>query len=330
MFDLVFFGTSAAAPSIYRGLTSQMVLANEYRFLIDCGEGTQRQILKSGLGFKRLNHILVTHSHLDHVLGLGGLLSTLTRWEDLEEIHLWAGGPTLERIENLIHGVVFMGHAPPIPLHLHALMSGSFFEDRKFSVSAFPVRHQGPGNFGFLFEEPTHRPFLPEKAKALGVPFGPERGQLVKGQAITLDDGRVVHPNDVMGEAEPGVKLVHIGDCGSVNNLYEVAENADCLVIESTYLDEEKQMAKQFGHLTAGNAARFAKEVGVKTLILTHISRRNRESDIRNEAQAIFPETYVARDFDHFRVTRGRAVEKLDADPLSSEEDEATYQLGAE
>jgi ribonuclease Z len=310
MFELVFFGTSAAAPSIHRGLTSQMLIANEYRFLIDCGEGTQRQILQSGLGFKKLNRIMVTHSHLDHILGLGGLISTLTRWESLDEIDIWAGEATMERIKNLLFGVVLIGQRPPIPVNMNLVYPGVIFEDRHFTISAFPVRHQGE-NYGYVFEERPYRPFLEEKAQALSIPFGPERGRLVAGETVTLSDGRIIQPEQVVGDAVPGAKYVHVGDCGSVDNLYEIAAGADCLVIEATYIDEEIEMARKFGHLTAGDSARFAKEAGVKTLILTHISRRNREIDVIREAQSIFPDTYVARDFDHFEIHRDRAVTKL-------------------
>ncbi len=311
MFELHFLGTSAAAPSIYRGLSSHMVLANEYRFLIDCGEGTQRQILQSGLGFKRLNRILLTHSHLDHILGLGGLVSTLTRWENLDRLDIWGGKSTLYRVQTLLFNVVMLGQRPPIPIELHTVETGLILEDKNFTVSAFPVKHQGVENFGYVFQEKTRRPFLEEKARVLGVPFGPIRGKLVAGESITLDDGRVITPEDVLGEPMRGVKYVHVGDCGYTGNLIDIVADADCLVIEATYLNDEKDMARQFGHLTASDSALLAKEAGVKTLILTHISRRNRESDVLSEAQAIFPNSYVARDFDHFQMNREKPVEKV-------------------
>lgn len=319
MFEIVFLGTSAAAPTIHRGLTAQMVLAGEHRFLVDCGEGTQRQLLRSGLGFKRLTKILLTHAHLDHILGLGGLISTLTRWEELPCIDIWASEPTLERVDNLIHKVVFLGQRSPIPITFHPLQEGVFFEDKKFTISAFPVRHQGGGNFGFCFQEKPHRPFLAERAAALGVPNTAVRARLVAGERITLDDGRVIEPDDVLGEEQAGVKVVHIGDCGNIDNLKKTAANADCLVIEATYLDDEQDLAQQYGHMTAGSAARFAREVGVKTLILNHVSRRSREYEIRQEAQTYFPETYVARDFDHFAVAKNKSVVKMIAQ--SQEED---------
>lgn len=308
MFEIIFLGTSASAPSIYRGLPAQVVLAEEHRFLIDCGEGTQRQILKSGIGFKRLTRILLTHGHLDHILGLGGLLSTFMRWESVEELEIWGSRYTLDRVQDLLYGVVLRGARPPIPLHLIDLQPGLIFEARKFTVSAFPVSHRGPGNFGFLFEERSRRPFLVERAEALGVPAGPERGVLARGEPLTLPDGRVVHPDDVLGPEVPGAKLVHIGDIARTDNLPPTLHGADALVIEATYLESEADIAADFGHITAAQAARCAGDLEVRTLILTHLSRRSRERDVLDEARAIFPHTYVARDFDRFTVAKGKPV----------------------
>jgi ribonuclease Z len=304
MFEVIFLGTSSSAPSIHRGLSSHIVLHRQYRFMIDCGEGSQRQILQSGLGFKRLDTVLLTHGHLDHILGLGGLVSTLSRWENLDRLDIYGGSHTLERVGNLLFKVVFPDIQPPVAINLIPLQPGLIMADEKFTLSAFSVSHRGPDCFGFLFEEKPHRPFLNEKAEALGVPFGPERSQLVQGQAVTLADGRLIQPDDVLGEAQPGTKYVHIGDVGRTDNLLAICHEADALVIEATYTEEEGEMASQFGHLTAARAARLAKEAGVKTLILTHISRRYHERDIRREARAIFRNTYVARDLDHFRITR--------------------------
>jgi ribonuclease Z len=308
MFEVIFLGTSSSAPSAHRGLSAHVVLYRQHRFLIDCGEGTQRQILQSGLGFKRLNRVLLTHGHLDHILGLGGLVSTLSRWENLDSIDIYGGRATLRRVANLIFKVVFPGGRSPIDVNLLVLRPGIIMEDDKLSLSAFPVQHRGPGCFGFLFEEKPHRPFLADKAEALGVPFGPERAQLVRGQSITLAGGRTIRPEDVLGEPVPGTKYVHIGDVGRTDNLLDVCYRADALVIEATYTEEEAELAQQFGHMTAARAARLARDAEVKTLILTHLSRRYYERDVRLEAQAIFPNTYVARDFDHFQITRAGTI----------------------
>lgn len=304
MFEILFLGTSASAPSAKRGLSGQIVSHNEYRFLVDCGEGTQRQILQSGIGFKRLTRILLTHGHLDHILGLGGLLSTFLRWEAIEQLEILGGRSTLERVRTLLYDVVLRGNQPPMPLILTEIKPGVIFEADDFSVTAIPVTHRGPDCLGYVFEEKARRPFLSQKADELGVPFGPERGKLVAGQEITLTDGRRISPDDVLGEWEKGSKFVLIGDAGRTDNLLEYCRDADGLVIESTYLDEEADMARQFSHLTARMAAELALNAGVKKLILTHISRRYREKDVLAEAQSIFPNTVVARDFDNYQIKR--------------------------
>jgi len=304
LFEVIFLGTSASAPSIHRGLSAQVVTYRDQRFLIDCGEGTQRQILRSGIGFRRLNRILITHGHLDHILGLAGLLSTFARWEAIDDLEIWAGRWALERIHDLLFGVVLRGARPPMRIDLVPIEEGLILTEGDLRLSAIPVAHRGPGCFGFLFEESPRRPFLPERAEALGLPAGPIRRDLVQGRPVKLPDGRTIRPDDVLGPLTPGTRLVHVGDCGRTDDLVEACRGADGLIIEATYLEVEAEMAHQFGHLTARQAADLARRAEVSHLYLTHISRRYREAEVLEEASALFPATTVVRDFDTLQIRR--------------------------
>lgn len=304
MFEIFFLGTSASAPSARRGLSSLLVKHNEHRFLIDCGEGTQRQILQSGIGFKSLNRILLTHGHLDHILGLGGLMSTFIRWESIEHLEICAGRSVLERVKVLVNDVVLRGTTPPMMLSYREITPGLVYDEDDFTVTAVPVTHRGPDCLGYIFEEKSRRPFLAEKADTLGIPFGRERSLLVNGQSITLANGSTIHPQDVLGEELPGTKLAVIGDTGRAEELLPYVAGAHGLVIESTYLNVDVDMARQFSHLTARDAAELAGKAGVGLLMLNHISRRYREKEVLAEAQSIFPNTFVARDFDYYSVKK--------------------------
>lgn len=302
MFDLIFLGTAASAPLPKRGLSSAVVCHDEYRFLVDCGEGTQRQLLSSGLGFRRLEHILITHPHLDHMLGLGGMLSTLSQWETLDGLAIYGGKSTLDKVEDLAYRIVFRGGRPPIKIDFVELKPGVVLKGEDFDLVAFPVKHRGPDCFGFVFQEHSRRPFLNDKATALGVPLGPERRDLIAGKSIMLSDGRMVRPDEVLGDLRQGAKLVMTGDIGETESILPIAKNATAIVTESTYMDVDAELAKENGHLTAKRAALFARDANAQQLILNHISGRYRDRDLEDEARAIFANTIVARDFDSFKI----------------------------
>jgi ribonuclease Z len=307
MFELVFLGTSASAPSVARNVSATMVLYRDYRFLIDAGEGTQRQILRSGLGFRKVERVLLTHGHLDHILGLGGLVSTFNRWDvEQQQMEIYGSKQTLQRVRDLLLGVVLRGQRGDLWIDFKELQGGEvFLQEARFSVRAFPVEHRGSESLGYLFEEQSRRPFLNERAEALGVPFGPERARLVAGESITLADGRTVTPDEVLGPDEAGMKLVYIGDVDNPAPLLEYARDADALVIEATYADEEAEMVSSHGHITARIAAEFAREANVKALYLNHISRRYNGPEVEAQAREVFPSAVVVRDLDRIAVKRG-------------------------
>ena len=211
--------------------------------------------------------------HLDHILGLGGLISTFGRWEAIEEIEIWGGTWALDRVERLME-VVFGPGRRPIRIEFCDVRRGVLLEDEAFVLSAFPVTHRGPGCFGYAFEEKSRRPFLAHRAEALGVPRGPERGRLVRGEPVTLDDGTVIQPQDVLGPEQAGARLVFVGDAATTRNLHSEAQGADVLVIEATYLSRERDLAHDFGHLTALEAAELARDARAKTLM----SNRHRQN----------------------------------------------------
>ena len=297
IFRLTFLGTSASVPSAERNHPALLVEAGGHRILVDCGEGTQRQLLRSGAGFRRLHRLLLTHAHFDHILGIPGLFSTLRlrQSDDLLTVH---GGPdTLDLLMRMLAGLWGEGRAP-IPLELEPLTPGRFLDAGEFTIDCFQVRHRDTDSYGFVLETPPRRHLRAEHLTSLGVPDGPVRKELAEGRSITLADGRTVAPEDVLGPPERGKKLVIIGDTESTDELAEHVRGADLLVIEATFLERDAAMARDYGHLTAAQAASLAATSNVKQLILTHISGRYADEEILAEAVRAFPNSRIAADLD--------------------------------
>jgi ribonuclease Z len=303
MFEVCFLGTSASAPSVERNLTSTMLIHEGERFLLDCAEGTQRQILRSGLGFKDLKRIFLTHGHLDHILGIGGLTSTFGRWEAISHIEIYGGGWALDRVRDLMK-VVLRGKEVDIQIDFIQVKPGALVHEKNLEICAFGVLHRGTGCFGFVFQESAKRPFLVERAAELGVPEGPERRRLVAGESVTLADGRVVNPDQVLGDLVPGTKLVYVGDTARTDEIIGPARGADALVMESTYVSADVEIARRYGHITAAEAAECARAANVRQLYLTHISRRYSGGVVEAEARSIFPNATVVSDLDRVVVKR--------------------------
>jgi ribonuclease Z len=301
MFALTFLGTSASVPSAERNHPALLVEAGTHRTLVDCGEGTQRQLLRSGAGFRRLHRILLTHAHFDHILGIPGLFSTLRLRRSDEPMTIHGGPGALEAVIRLLAGCWGEGRAP-IPVEFVPLTEGQVFDAGTFSVSCFPVRHRDTDSFGFAFESAIRRHLRPDRLAALAVPDGPLRKELAEGRLVTLADGRSIDPEDVLGPPEGRKKLVVIGDTETTDGLAAYVRGADMLVIEATFLQRDLSVARDYGHLTAAEAAALAAAGDVKQLVLNHISGRYTDEEILMEARGTFPNSCVAKDFDRIEI----------------------------
>lgn len=303
MFDLVFLGTSAAAPSAERGSPALHVSRGPDRFLVDCGEGTQRQLMRARLGFRGLRHVLLTHAHLDHIAGLAGLVATRALFGIEQPIEIVGSAETIAYVGHYL--ALTVGRERAARYRLHAVEPGRVGSWPGWRLDAFAVAHRGTQSLGYCFAEEARSPLIPERLAALGVPDGPARRELAEGRLVTLADGRIIAPEMVRGPPVAGARLVVIGDVEDVALLTPQADGADALVIEATYLDRDAALARAHGHLTAAAAARLAREARVAQLLLTHISGRYGPNEILAEAAAVFPDTKVVADFDRIAVRAG-------------------------
>jgi ribonuclease Z len=296
--DLVFLGTSASAPTSSRAPMALLVRRGGERLLFDCAEGTQRQLMRSTLGLPDLEQVFITHFHADHYLGLPGMLKTFALRQ--RELPLTVYGPpglrelhaTLKRVFGKL----------TYPLAIEELRPGEAVEADGYRILAFPVHH-GVSAVGYaLVEEPRPGRFDVGAADMLGVPNGPERGALQRGESVTLPDGRVVTPDEVLGDPRPGRRIVIPGDTAPVETVQVLAAGADVLVHEATFAEDERDRAAETLHSTARQAAEVAREAQVRLLALTHLSPRYFGSELAEEARDVFPATVVPRDFDVIEV----------------------------
>lgn len=296
--DLVFLGTAASAPTAARGTAAMLVRRGGDRLLIDCGEGTQRQLLRSDVGLVDLEHIFLTHHHADHVLGLPGMLKTFGLRG--RELGITVYGPRGTRALLGSLGVV-VGRVP-YPLDAVELDVGESVAFEGYCIETFAVAHR-TASIGYALREDL-RPgrFDVAAADALGVPNGPPRGALQRGEPVVLPDGRSVAPEDVVGPARRGRTVVVTGDTAPARSVVEAAAAADVLVHEATFLADERARARETGHSTAAEAALVAREADVGLLALTHLSARYAPSQVADEAREIFDRTVVPRDFDLLSV----------------------------
>jgi ribonuclease Z len=292
--DVVFVGTAGSTPTARRAPSATLVRRGGERLLFDCGEGTQRQLLRSDVGLIDLEEIFVTHFHADHFLGLPGMLKTFALRG--RELPLTLYGP--RGLADLMGSLRRIFGKLTYPYEIVELRPGETLPRDGYDLRAVSVRH-GAGALGYALVE-HERPgrFDVEVADALGVPSGPERGLLQHGEAVTLPDGRVIAPAQVLGAARPGRTVVLSGDTAPVQSVVDAAAGADLLVHEATFLDDDVERARETDHSTAREAAGVARDAGVKLLALTHISSRYFGGDVEREAREVFADTVVPRDFD--------------------------------
>jgi len=302
MFELIFLGTAAAVPSAERGFPALYVAKGANRLLIDCGEGTQRQLTRAECGLGGLSHVLLTHAHLDHVLGLAGLLATLALYRVRGTVEIMGSEETITFTRRYLGETI--GPERDGGYRLRPVTPGPILVQSDWRLEAFPVVHRATGSLGYVFRDETRYPLLAERLDALGVPKGRERAELAQGHSVIVADGHCITPEMVHGPAVAGAKLTVVGDTEEIATLIEPVRGADLLVIEATFLERDASLARARGHLTAAAAGQLARDAGVSELLLTHISERYKPSEILAEAKLWFPNVRIAADFDRTLVRR--------------------------
>lgn len=295
--SVVFVGTAGSTPTPRRGLTSLLIRRGGDQLLFDCGEGTQRQLIRS-VGLGDIEHVFLTHFHADHILGLPGMLKTFALRGREVPLTLY-GPPGLQRVIAEFSSVI--GRLP-FDFEVYEMAAGEELGFKGYRVSGFDVEHRGRA-FGYsLIEADRPGVFDIDRARELGVTHGPDYGVLQRGGEVTTAEGRVVTADEVVGETRRGRRLVYTGDTAPCDAVVEAASGADVLIHESTFGDDEAARARETAHSTARQAAEVARDAGVELLCLTHVSGRYFGKELRAQAREVFENTELPRDFDVVEV----------------------------
>ena len=294
MLSVTFLGTGAACPTVDRNVAALAVQREGETILFDCGEGTQRQMMRYGVGFS-FTEVFFTHFHADHMLGITGLLRTMGLQDRTAPVTLYGPRGAL----RILGAAMSLGiERNKFPVEVVEIEAGQRLARDEYDIVVFETEHRAD-TVGYALAEHTRLGrFHPDRARELGVPEGPLWGRLHKGETVTLDDGRTVGPADLVGAPRRGRTVVYSGDTRPHLALLHAARGADLLIHEATFGGDEAERAIETGHSTAAEAARVALEAGVRQLVLTHISPRyTRDApELLAEARAVFPETLIARD----------------------------------
>jgi len=263
--------------------------------LVDCGEGTQRQMMRYGVSFA-FGDLFFTHTHSDHILGLTGLVRTLQLGGRAEPLRLWGPAGSARTLRQCIS---LGGERTTFPITITELEATASIKRGDYRIDTFPVEHHGGVSIGYaVVEEERLGRFDPELARSLGIPEGPLWGRIHRGESVTLEDGRTIAPETLVGERRRGRRIVVTGDTRPCDATVEFAHDADLLIHEATFADDEAARAVETAHSTAREAADVARRAGARRLVLTHISARySRDAhELEGEAQQVFARTQVARD----------------------------------
>jgi len=298
---VVFLGTAASVPTVARALPSVVVKRKNEVLMFDCGEGVQRQMITASVGFHRKMKVFVTHMHGDHVLGLPGLLQTMSLLDRQQKLEIF--GPVgikafVDAIRDTVQFVL------TFPIEIHEIKKGGVIcEEKEYEVKAAQTDHVIPSLAYALIEKPRPGRFNPKKAEALGVPEGPSWSRLQRGEKVKTPKGRVIKPEQVVGAPRPGRKIVYSGDTRPIESFLRLVEGADLLIHEATFDDELLDKAIEDGHSTPSQAAETAKKARVKRLVLTHLSSRYKNpQSLLEQARKIFSKVDVAQDFMEIEV----------------------------
>jgi ribonuclease Z len=297
--NVVFLGTSGSMPTDTRGSSSIAVKIGRSLVMFDCGEGTQRQMVKARVGFRREMKILISHMHGDHVLGLPGLFQTMSLLGREKRLDLYGPIGLIEYVKAFSETL----GGPTFPVVIHELTgAGTIYTDEKINIKAIQSSHHIESYSFGIFENPRPGRFHPEKAEALGVPRGRLWHNLQHGKCVNFD-GRVVQPEQVVDMVRPGRRIVYSGDTRPFEEMVKFAYGADLLIHEATFAEELSERAEEDGHSTTVQAADIAKRANVSKLVLTHISSRYPDSTVLlREAKKVFKNVIVAEDLMELEV----------------------------
>ncbi len=301
--DIIFLGTGGSIPTRERNHPAILVIHQGWNFLFDCGEATQIQLSKAGIGLNRRMAIFISHMHADHVLGLPGVLLKFALLGRTRPMNIY-GPPELIDYVRVNQATINLGTT--FESTVYGIHAGRVLEVENVTIDAFEVDHRGFAlGFKIVHQSPTGR-FLPERAVELGVPRGPLWKRLSDGESVTLSDGRVIRPEDVTAPRPTGTKIVYSGDSRPCESLRQAARDASLLISEAMFTSENEDLAHERGHMTAAQAAQIARDCNVGHLILTHYSPRYdlvEGRPVLAEASAIFPRTLLAYDLMRVRIS---------------------------